>query len=147
MTTPRIIVPTGRTTTVINVANIEDMYSATFVGDFSIKTKIGWTNFPIAVFYQPNPKIELGHSYYFGMYIDDYGRLMITNAESTFSQPIVGITADDGQIIFSRFRHDFVRSNDGSVSIDGGREYTKYTGDPSQLVNIVIDKHLLVVSQ
>jgi len=36
-----------------------------------------------------------------------------------------GVVADNGDVIYSRYRHDFRESDDGSVWIDGGRDYTR----------------------
>jgi hypothetical protein len=134
----------------INVDVISDKFGAIFIGDFSIKTKTGaWSALPVAVFYQPNPALHLGHTHYFGIF--NTGGLyqpefVITDASSAFSEPILGIVADDGEVIFSRSRHDFRTSKDGSVSIDGGREYIKYNSlSSAQLVNLIIDKDKLVI--
>lgn len=35
------------------------------------------------------------------------------------------VLADNGDVIYSRHRHDFRESADGSVWIDGGRDYTR----------------------
>ena len=52
--------------------------------------------------------------------------VMITNAESAFSEPITGILTDDGEVIVSRYRHDFVLKE--GHFIDGGRDYTRSSG-------------------
>jgi hypothetical protein len=51
---------------------------------------------------------------------------MITNAISAFEHPMLGVVADDGEVIVSGYRHDYRRSKDGTVFIDGGRDYTRY---------------------
>jgi hypothetical protein len=45
------------------------------------------------------------------------------------TETFVGIVAENGDIIYSRFRHDYRTSEDKSVSIDGGREYTRAVYD------------------
>jgi hypothetical protein len=50
---------------------------------------------------------------------------MITNGAFVEEQEFAGIIADNGDIIFSRSRHDYRVSDDESVWIDGGREYTR----------------------
>jgi hypothetical protein len=60
------------------------------------------------------------------MHISERGDLMISNAESAFSEPIAGVLTEDGEVIVSRFRHDYV-TKDGQV-IDGGRDYTRSSG-------------------
>lgn len=133
----------------IKIDVIEEEYKAKFIGDFALKTKDGgWSDFPIAIFYTPNPDTEKGHSHYFGVWasnktsIHPTPSIYITNGESAFSQPIVGVIADNGEIIFSRFRHDYHTSQDGSAWIDGGREYVR-TNKPDTLVQlIIVDDHL-----
>jgi hypothetical protein len=80
---------------------------------------------------------------------------MITNAMSAFEHPILGAVADDGEIVVSGYRHDYRRSKDGTVFIDGGRDYTKYgrnSVDPdvgdirTPLVQVkVVENNLVVV--
>jgi hypothetical protein len=43
--------------------------------------------------------------------------------------PIDCVVSNDKQVLFSKFRHDFRTSEDGSVSIDGGRGYTRVLGN------------------
>jgi hypothetical protein len=70
---------------------------------------------------------EPHRSEYFGLYQHD-GDLFITNALSAATGHWTGIVADDGEIIYSRFGHDFRSATDGSVMIDGGREYQRILG-------------------
>jgi hypothetical protein len=42
---------------------------------------------------------------------------------------ILGIESDSGEIIYSRFQHDYRESYDKSVFIDGGREYSRYSAN------------------
>lgn len=75
-------------------------------------------------------------------YLD--GQAMITNAESAFSEPITGVVAKDGEIIFSRFRHDYQESTDGSVFVDGGRDYLRTNTHPDRVISLVVSKNRLV---
>lgn len=43
--------------------------------------------------------------------------------------PIQCVVSNDKQVLFSKSRHDFRSSQDGSVSVDGGREYTRVLGN------------------
>lgn len=40
-----------------------------------------------------------------------------------------------GDVIESRHRHDFVRCNCGKVAVDGGLDYIRYIGDPSNIID------------
>ena len=78
-----------------------------------------------AVFYGITPHPDSG-SRYFALYMtSDTNQLMITNGSWVEDQEFAGIVADNGDIIFSRSRHDYRVSDDESVWIDGGREYIR----------------------
>lgn len=110
------------------ISECEKRYKATYLGYFALKTKTGnWSERPVEVFYQPNPDHEAGHSHYFGLFTDDTG-LYITNAISAFEEPMTGMVTRSGEIIISKYTHDYRQV--GDQSIDGGRDYTRVGGDP-----------------
>lgn len=112
------------------ISKIEDHYNAKYIFDSCIKTKSGWANFPAAIFYTDVPHPE--GSNYFAMYRAMDNSLRITDGISAVAEPFTGIEADNGDIIYSTYRHDFRFSPDGSVSVDGGRDYLKWSGDVSK---------------
>lgn len=111
------------------IALVEERYGARYVGDFSVKQSNGWTDRPVAVFWRTEDHPTYGR--YFGMFRDVeaivdgdepevvYGSWMITNAQSVADHCWSGARAADGEIVFSRFRHDFRSSTDRSVKVDG----------------------------
>jgi len=116
------------------IVKIEKMKSAKYVCETCLKGKGGgWLNQPVAIFWNINPaNIPAGGSAWFGLlfqsdpfYTDLDPRLMIVNAISAVETPIQGVVADNGDVIYSRFRHDYRVSPDKSVFIDGGRDYTR----------------------
>ncbi len=114
---------------------IEEKYSAKYMGPWCTKRLNGnWNERPVDVFYQPNPDIEKGHKNYFGMFVQD-GTVWITDATSAFSDTITGIICEDGEVIVSRYRHDYVEK-DGRM-IDGGRDYVRASLHPSASVTVV----------
>jgi hypothetical protein len=115
---------------------IENHYGAKYLGYWTVKwsENLGWSSFPVDVFYQPNPDVSKGHTHYFGMHISERGDLMISNAESAFSEPITGILTDDDEVIVSRYRHDFVVKE--GYMIDGGRDYTRSSGGKFVTINV-----------
>lgn len=128
----------------INVEKAEKHYNSTYIGDFCIKDKYGnWSDNPIQIYYNDNPNLELNHSHYFGLFIDDFHKIYITNAISVTSEPMVGVIADDGEIIYSRYRHDYQTSSDGSVFIDGGRDYCR--SNTPKYINLIFDKQNIIV--
>ena len=53
----------------------------------------------------------------------------VRNGITASRLPIRCVVSNDGQVLFSKSRHDFRSSHDGSVSIDGGRDYTRLLGN------------------
>lgn len=137
--------PTGDTCQPIDIKKVEAKYNAKYVGDFCLKTKSGhWSETPAAIFWQETPPVE-GYSNYFGI-LDQSGTIYITSGASAFSEPIEGIVARNGEVNFSRSRHDFHSSADGSVMVDGGRDYMRILGDIHQpRVHIVPDGPVLKI--
>jgi hypothetical protein len=127
------------------IPEIEKRYGATYIGDFCIKGPAGgWTNSPVMVFYQPETKSP-DHSNYFGMFVSTGGAVMICDASSTVGIPIQGVESG-GEIVYSRYRHDYRQTSDGMVAIDGGRDYTKVIGQGKQVTLVIEDGELRVVA-
>ena len=119
------------------IVKVENMYGAKHMGYWCKKHKIGWwTDYPVDVFYQPTPDLAKGHTHYFGLFLDQ-GNVMITDADSAFSEPMTGIEdPETGEVLVSRYRHDSITRN--SLMIDGGRDYLRYSGPQSQLVTVTV---------
>lgn len=117
------------------IKKAEELYGAKYMGYWCTKRLNGesWNDNPVDVFYQPNPDIEKGHKHYFGLFIQN-GSLYITDATSAFSDPITGIETNDGEVIVSRFRHDYVEKDE--YMIDGGRDYFRTSGGPVVQVRV-----------
>jgi hypothetical protein len=114
---------------------IEDKYNAKYMGYWCTKRlNGGWNERPVDVFYQPEPDTEKGHKHYFGMFVQD-SAVWITDATSAFEEPITGIICEDGEVIVSRFRHDYVTK--GDRMIDGGRDYVRSSLHPSASVTVI----------
>lgn len=127
-----------------DIKKCEEKYNAKYIGDFQTKRKDGsWNEKPCAIFYVENPDINKGHSNYLGLFAkyitDEYSELLITNGLSAVEEPFTAIQADNGEYVISSYRHDYRVSNDGSVMIDGGRDYNRYTSD-KKLVNLKLNK-------
>lgn len=117
------------------IKKVEHDYGAVYMGYWCTKHSAGWWNeSPVDVFYQPNPDRSKGHTNYFGMFVRD-GQLFITNAESAFSEPLMGVMCEDGEVLVSRYRHDCV-IKDGAM-VDGGRDYLRHSGD--KLIKVMVD--------
>lgn len=109
------------------IKKIEEHYGAKYVCDGCVQhSEDGpWANFPVAFFYSEEPHPEFGNQY-FAMYwhpIDN--DLRICDGTLSVKTPISAVVADDGEVVYSRYRHDYRPSKDGSVWIDGGRDYVR----------------------
>lgn len=118
------------------ILKVEDMYKAHYMGFWCTKRLDGsWNERPVEVFYQPNPDVEKGHSHYFGLFFDHLDRVMITNAETAFSEPMTGVICEDGEVLISHYCHDY--RTKGDRMIDGGRDYTRSSLHPTATVTVV----------
>lgn len=131
------------------IRKIEEKYGAKYMGYWCTKAPGGyWNESPVDVFYVENPDTSKGHTNYFGMFIktDPYtgestGSVYITEASTAFSDPISGILTDDGEVIVSRYRHDYVTK--GNYMIDGGRDYTRSSMHPTVMVTVDGDQFVI----
>ena len=139
-----------------HLAKIEKYYQAKYVCETCIgDSKGNWINQPIAIFYQADKaKVPKGGSQWFGIYysVDFIEELMppntlsIMNAISATEHDISGIMAENGDVIYSHYRHDYRTSPDGTVWIDGGRDYIRYNPvHHEKLVNLRIIRNKLCV--
>lgn len=117
------------------IKKAEELYGAKYMGYWCTKRPRddSWNERPIDVFYQANPDVSKGHKNYFGLFIQ-HESLFITDATSCFSEPITGIICEDGEVIVSRYRHDYVTK--GDRMIDGGRDYTRCSLHPTAKVTV-----------
>jgi hypothetical protein len=106
------------------IKKIEKSKSAKFVIDTEKEGN------PVAIFYGSEAHPDSG-SRYFGLYWNydwlesSNPRLMITNGSFVEDLEITGAISNENEVIFSRHRHDYVKSRDDSVFIDGGRDYIR----------------------
>jgi hypothetical protein len=119
----KVIVNSGRDDAQFDIAKVEAKYNAHFVGQFCLKTRDGsWANSPADVYWQAQPPVE-GYSNYFALLYQG-SSVYITSGASAVSEPISAVEAD-GEIIYSRYRHDCRYTKDKTAMIDGGRDYTR----------------------
>lgn len=117
------------------IKTIEELKDAKYMGYWCTKRMDGsWNERPVDVFYNADPNLELGHKHYFGMFIQD-GVIYITDATSAFSETIGGIMCEDGEVLVSRYRHDYV-TKDGGYMIDGGRDYLRASLHPTISIEV-----------
>ena len=86
---------------------------------------VEYTNWQVPVFYQPKPE-KPEYSNYFTVFRNrSEPGLLIADAQRYVTGTFDAIEADSGEIIYSSYRHDHRTSADGTVWIDGGRNYTR----------------------
>jgi hypothetical protein len=107
----------------INTEAVEERYKAKFVGEFAIPGM--YSEIPWPIFYVAEPDLSKGHKHYFAMVARE-GNVYITDASFIENKLITAVRAADGEVIYSKAVHDFVESQDKSVWIDGGFEYTRW---------------------
>lgn len=119
----------------VDVERIEEAFGLTFVGDFTIKNSNDeWINQPVAIFYQPNPDKDKGHSNYLGAFLRKHinpangqltrANVMLVDGTSAAEHEWPCIEVDDDLYIYSSCRNDFM--DHGGLFIDGGPDYVRY---------------------
>lgn len=119
---------------IVDIGQVLEKYpTASYVGQFPLKLKshtddTSFTDWYADVFYEPNPRKDLGHGHYFAFYVRE-GSLFVTGAEHVEDLVLSVFTDLKGDYIYSRYQHDF-RSFTAAVvgdpadyqqmSIDGG---------------------------
>lgn len=125
---------------------------ARYCGLFAVQGKSGaWSETPVDVFYAPNRAEGSLNPEYFGLFIHRcleeqvaranaffarlendppinvkaIPRLVICDASSVAQHEWSGATARNGDIVISRWRHDFRPSRDGTITVNGGADYRK----------------------
>lgn len=123
-----------------DIPKIEKKFNARFICETPLLVGDSWNNSPSLIFYSDVPHPQGSNWFAVTRYND---QAIISNAIDIVNQPITGIKADDGSIIYSHCRHDMRTSPDQSVWIDGGRDYVR-TGNASRLVTLRIANDQLV---
>jgi hypothetical protein len=97
---------------------------------------------PVAIFHQPNPDVSKGHKEYFGLY-QSRDKMMVVGFTTQEIQKMAFHAAvhckNCNEVIYSRYRHDHRSCGCESVSVDGGKDYTKVSGDREDYVMVTAD--------
>lgn len=139
------MINTGRDDAIFEIGKVEARYNAKWVAQLPLRDRRGnWMQDQCAdVYYtaEPHPR----GSHYFGLFYSIDGVPFITNAASAVEGIITAVEAEDGEIIYSRYTHDYRTSKDGTAFIDGGRSYTK-TNMNAKFVDLkVVDGELVKI--
>lgn len=132
----------GEPCTGINIRLAEDHMNAVYITDMCIRHSNGnWSDRPYSTFWQKTPA-KPEYSNYF-CFAQSGGKVYINSGASAAEEDFGGIRAESGEIIYSRFGHDYRRTEDETVFIDGGRDYTRRGGNGS-MVRLCFHNHRIV---
>ena len=98
----------------------------------------------MSIFYVAVPK-NPNYSNYFALFKRG-NHTLITDGISATQGTIVAVKADNGEIIYSRYRNDFRGAKDGSVWIDGGRDYTRTSSFKDTIGLRIVDGEIVIES-
>lgn len=112
---------------ITNTSNIERLYSEKDGVEISYvcTTEFG-DGFISDIFYRDTPHPEFGNKYFSIFFKDDTP--YIGNADNIESLTFGMVKNDEGDLEYSRSRHDYKSFNNGNM-IDGGRDYIRCSGD------------------
>lgn len=121
----------------INYEHASERYNdAVYIAETSIKQPTGgYTQYPVAVFFQDDPEDE-SYPDHFGLFKQGFSHKVFICGVPDFN-PIVHALhkPETGEIIWSRYGHDYTTSSDGHASIDGGRDYCRYGFSPGHAMH------------
>ena len=130
----------------IDTKKVEQLKNAKYIGDFCIKNSMGnWGETPVQIYYVDTVN-DPAHSNYFGMFARG-NDVYITNGISTANIEITAVESPDGEIIYSRFRHDYRATKDGTTTIDGGRDYTRSSSPANFLTLMIVDGEIVIKNE
>lgn len=109
------------------IQNFEDSHNCRYVCEWNVTYDGETIKQPMVIFWS-----DIQHprgSNWLATYRDPEDRNWYVRDGITASQlPIQCMVSDSKQVLFSKSRHDFRQSHDRSVSVDGGRDYTRVLG-------------------
>lgn len=107
------------------IEKIENSRNCRYVCEWNVMQDGKVHDEPMVIFWNDTPHPQ-GSNW---MALFRYNKEWYVRDGITASQlPIECMVSDSKQVLFSKSRHDFRQSNDRSVSVDGGRDYTRVLG-------------------
>jgi hypothetical protein len=106
----------------VDIDKIEKQYDCKFVCESAIRVRNSWRESPSLIFYSQEPHPE-GSNYMAFSYDFNKDCYVVSDGISVTEVEFSGIVANNDDVIYSRYRHDYRLSSDKSVWIDGGRDY------------------------
>lgn len=136
----------GKREVPIDPAKVEAQKNCKFVCEMAIRGQYGWTESPAQIYWQEKPPVE-GYSNYFALVVRGKS-VHITSGHSVAEIPISGVQTAAGEIIYSRYCHDYrLADTDKEVMIDGGRDYTRRSAKGKEVTLTIIDGEMVIVDE
>lgn len=110
-----------------NIKKIEQSRNCHYVCEWYTNTSDGKKVMDVAAIFWTDTPHPRG-SNWLGLYRAN-GDWMVKDGITASQIPIRCVVSNDKQLVFSKGRHDFRGTKDGSVAIDGGRDYTRVLGN------------------
>lgn len=112
---------------VLDYSRIEKKFNAKYIGEFSLKNKDFWSDYPVAIFYTEKKHPE-GSNYFGILFLNHFlpeekPSVFITNGISAAEATWTGVMNEKGEILYSGYRHDYQVY--GDLMIDGGQDYVR----------------------
>lgn len=126
---------------------VENLYGAKFVGQRVVGDRV------IPVYFQPHPDVSKGHSSFFGLYFgvtrsvlgEIESAILICNALSHKHMAIGVVNKKTGELLISRYRHDYHSTQNGSFYVDGGQAYIRIVGNIADAIQVEVDLSKMTV--
>ena len=107
------------------VEKIEQSRNCRYVCEWNVKQDGKIHHEPMLIFWNDTAHPQ-GSNWMALFYYNDW---FVRDGITASQLPINCVVSNDKQVLFSKSRHDFRSSYDGSVSVDGGRDYTRVLGN------------------
>lgn len=107
------------------IIHIEEKYNCRYVAEWSLlDSKNNPRSEPSLIFWGDVAHPQ-GSNW---MAVFNHNGFYVCDGITASQYPIECMVSNDKQVLFSKYRHDFRSSADGSVTVDGGRDYTRVLG-------------------
>jgi hypothetical protein len=109
------------------IRKVEELRSCSYVCEWNVLDANGDPHDqPMMIFWNDVPHPQ--GSNWMALYSSG-GNYYVRDGITASRLPIQAYVSDSGQAVFSKHRHDFRSSQDGTITVDGGREYTRLMGN------------------
>ena len=110
---------------ITNISQVEKLYSEKDGVPVKYVCSTEFHDAIADVFYRDTPHPEFGNKYFALLFRGD--KLYVANADEVENLTFGIVENDEGNLEYSRSRHDYKRFDNGNM-IDGGRDYIRSSG-------------------